>query len=193
VEGDSAMGFLLKVRDPAKVGAYPLRGVILNTWDMRPAEVLKNKELSELVAVLNLDINDPDSIDGMTYRNIATLTDSDHDGSGHISPLIIAFFYKFWPRLLEERRIKITRSPIMISSNNKDTKWFYTYEEANEFKQNSKGYSHRYIKGLGSLTEEEYRKIINEPVFDTVLVDDANYFQMMFGGDSNLRKEFMTK
>ena len=37
VEGDSAMGFLLKVRDPDKVGAFPLRGVIMNTWDMKPA------------------------------------------------------------------------------------------------------------------------------------------------------------
>jgi DNA topoisomerase-2 len=193
VEGDSAMGFLLKVRDPSKIGAYPLRGVILNTWDMKPAEVLKNKELSELVAVLGLDISDPDSVDSMTYQSIATLTDSDHDGSGHISPLIVAFLYKFWPRLLEEKRVKITRSPIMISSNGKDTKWFYTYEEANTFKQNSKGYTHRYIKGLGSLTEQEYSRILNEPVFDTVVVDKSEYFQMMFGNDSNLRKEFMTK
>lgn len=193
VEGDSAMGFLLKVRDPAKIGAYPLRGVILNTWDMKPAEVLKNKELSELVAVLGLDISDPDSVDGMTYQSIATLTDSDHDGSGHISPLIVAFLYKFWPRLLEEKRVKITRSPIMISSNGKDTKWFYTYEEANTFKQSSKGYTHRYIKGLGSLTEQEYSRILNEPVFDTVVVDQSEYFQMMFGNDSNLRKEFLLK
>lgn len=95
VEGDSAMGFLLKVRDPSKIGAYPLRGVILNTWDMKPSEVLKNKELSELVAVLGLDISDPDSVDNMTYQTVATLTDSDHDGSGHISPLIVAFLYKF--------------------------------------------------------------------------------------------------
>ena len=193
VEGDSAMGFLLKVRDPAKIGAYPLRGVILNTWDMKPADVLKNKELSELVAILGLDINDPDSIDSMTYRNVATLTDSDHDGSGHISPLIVAFFYKFWPRLLEEGRIKVTRSPIMISANNKDVKWFYNYEDANEFKQNCKGYTHRYIKGLGSLTESEYNSVINKPVWDTVVVDDVSYFQMMFGNDADLRKGFMTK
>lgn len=193
VEGDSAMGFLLKVRDPSKIGAYPLRGVIMNTWDMKPSEVLKNKELSELVAILGLDINDPDSIDNMTYQNIATLTDSDHDGSGHISPLIVAFFYKFWPRLLKEKRLKITRSPIMISSNGKETKWFYTYDEANSFKQQSKGFTHRYIKGLGSLTETEYDRIINQPVWDTVTVDDVSYFQLMFGSDSNLRKEFMTK
>lgn len=192
VEGDSAMGFLLKVRDASKLGAYPLRGVIMNTWDMKASEVLKNKELSELIAILGLDINDPNSVDNMTYRGVATLTDADHDGSGHISPLIVAFFYKFWPRLLKEKRIHITRSPIMISTNGKDTKWFFTYEEANEFKANCKGYTHRYIKGLGSLTEEEYDRVINDPVLDTVTVDDANYFQVMFGGDAQLRKEMMT-
>ena len=192
VEGDSAMGFLLKVRDSNKLGAYPLRGVIMNTWDMKASEVLKNKELSELVAILGLDINDPNSVDNMTYGGIATLTDADHDGAGHISPLIIAFFYKFWPRLLTEKRIHVTRSPIMISTNGKDTKWFFSYEEANEFKSTSKGYTHRYIKGLGSLTESEYDRVINNPVLDTITVDDANYFQIMFGNDVSLRKEIMT-
>ena len=191
VEGDSAMGFLLKVRNPNKVGAYPLRGVIMNTWDMKPADVLKNKELSELVSVLGLDINNPNSIDDMTYQDIATLTDADHDGIGHISPLLIAFFYKFWPRLLTEKRVKITRTPIMISTKGKEVKWFYTYEEANEFKSNEGGWKHRYIKGLGSLTEDEYSTIINEPVYDTVTVDDAGIFQMMFGKESQLRKDYM--
>ena len=191
VEGDSAMGFLLKVRNPDTVGAFPLRGVIMNTWDMKPADVLKNKELSELVAVLGLDINDPDSVSDMTYKYVATLTDADHDGIGHISPLLIAFFYKFWPRLLHERRIKITRTPIMISSKGSAVKWFYTYEDASEFKTNYGDWKHRYIKGLGSLTEEEYDVIINKPIYDTVTVDDASIFQMMFGKDANLRKEFM--
>lgn len=191
VEGDSAMGFLLKVRDPNKVGAYPLRGVIMNTWDMKPADVLKNKELSELVSVLGLDITNPNSVDNITYENIATLTDADHDGIGHISPLLIAFFYKFWPRLLLEKKVKITRTPIMISTKGSDTKWFYTYEEATEFKANNAGWKHRYIKGLGSLTEEEYDTIINKPVYDTVTVDDASMFQMMFGKDSQLRKDYM--
>lgn len=191
VEGDSAMGFLLKVRDPNKVGAYPLRGVIMNTWDMKPADVLKNKELSELISVLGLDITDPNSVDNMTYSNIATLTDADHDGIGHISPLLIAFFYKFWPRLLSEKRVKITRTPIMISTKGKDVKWFYTYEEASEFKSKESGWKHRYIKGLGSLQEDEYHTIINQPQYDTVTVDDAGIFQMMFGKDSVLRKEYM--
>ena len=191
VEGDSAMGFLLKVRDPNKVGAYPLRGVIMNTWDMKPADVLKNKELSELVSVLGLDITDPNSIDDMTYKHIAILTDADHDGIGHISPLLIAFFYKFWPRLLLEKKVKITRTPIMISTKAKLVKWFYAYEEASEFKSNQSGWKHRYIKGLGSLQEEEYSTIINQPVYDTVTVDDAKTFEMMFGKESQLRKDYM--
>lgn len=191
VEGDSAMGFLLKVRDPNKVGAMPLRGVIMNTWDMKPADVLKNKELSELISVLGLDITNPNSVDDMTYGNIATLTDADHDGIGHISPLLLAFFYKFWPRLFSEKRVKITRTPIMISTKGKDVKWFYTYEEASQFKSTESGWKHRYIKGLGSLQEEEYSVIVNEPVYDTVTVDDAGIFQMMFGKDSTLRKEYM--
>jgi DNA topoisomerase-2 len=191
VEGDSAMGFLLKVRDPNKVGAYPLRGVIMNTWDMKPADVLKNKELSELISVLGLDITNPNSVDYMTYKHIAILTDADHDGIGHISPLLIAFFYKFWPRLLLEKKVKITRTPIMISSKAKDVKWFYAYEEASKFKSDQAGWKHRYIKGLGSLQEDEYSTIINEPVYDTVTVDDAKTFEMMFGRDSQLRKDYM--
>lgn len=192
VEGDSAMGFLLKVRDPNKIGAYPLRGVIMNTWDMKPSDVLKNKELGELVAILGLDINDPDSVDNMTYGGVTTLTDADHDGIGHITPLIIAFFYKFWPKLFEKNKIHIMRSPIMISTNGKDVKWFYDYDFANEFKDTSKGYTHRYIKGLGSLTESEYDRVLNQPSLDTVSIDDATLMQMMFGNDSDLRKDFMT-
>lgn len=191
VEGDSAIGFCLKVRDANKLGAYPLRGVIMNTWDMKPADILKNKELSELIAILGLDINDPDSVDTMQYKDISTLTDADHDGAGHITPLLIAFFYKFWPRILSEGKMHIIRSPIMISTNGKDTKWFFTYDEANEFKETCKGYSHRYIKGLGALTEEEYSRVINDPVLDTVSIDDGEYLQMMFGSDSQLRKDFM--
>ena len=128
----------------------------------------------------------------MTYQSIATLTDADHDGIGHISPLLIAFFYKFWPRLLNERRVKITRTPIMISTKGDKVEWFYTYESASKFKTgNQSGWKHRYIKGLGSLQESEYDKIINEPVYDTVTVDDIKIFEMMFGRDAALRKTYM--
>lgn len=192
-EGDSAIGFLIAVRDPKTVGGLPLRGVPLNTWDMKPADVLKNKELSEIIAVLGLDINDPDSVDNMYYKNIATLADADMDGN-HISALLLAFFYRFWPRLITERKVHLTRTPILISTKGKDVKWFYSYGDANAFKQSDKsaGYKHRYIKGLGSLTEEEYHSIINQPVFSTIDVDNDTWFEVMFGGDPQPRKEWLS-
>jgi DNA gyrase/topoisomerase IV subunit B len=189
-EGQSASGFCIKVRDPKLHGMYPLRGKVMNIWDMKPAEVLKNKELSELVAVLGLNINDPDSIDHMDYKHVAILADADKDG-GHIAALLVTFFYKFWPRLLHEGHILITRTPIMISIKGSDTKWFYTYNGADEFKRDNNGYSHRYIKGLGSLEEDEYSVILNDPTMDVITVDDVEVFEMMFGGDSSSRKEFM--
>jgi len=189
-EGDSAMGFLLKVRDPKTVGGFPLRGVVMNTFDKKPADVLKNKELSELIAVLGLDINDPNSVDNMDYAKIATLADADHDGN-HISGLLLAFFYKYWPRLFEEERIAITRTPIMISTKGKETKWFYSYDEARKFKNTTSGWHHRYIKGLASLTEEEYDVIINQPRFDVIQIDKPKWFDVMFGKDSEPRKQWL--
>jgi DNA gyrase/topoisomerase IV subunit B len=191
-EGDSAMGFLLKVRDPKAVGGFPLRGVVKNTWDQKPADVLKNKELSELIAVLGLDINNPDSIDQMDYLNIATLADADHDGN-HITGLLLAFFYRFWPRLFEESRVHVTRTPIMISTKGTETKWFYTYNNARDFKNKNSGWKHRYIKGLASLTEDEYDKIINDPVFSTIEIDNPSWFEVMMGDSSEPRKQWLRK
>lgn len=189
-EGDSAMGFLLKVRDPKTVGGFPLRGVVMNVFDKKPAEVLKNKELSELIAVLNLDINDPNSVDNMDYAKIATLADADHDGN-HISGLLLAFFYKYWPRLFTEGRISITRTPMMISDKGSNVKWFYNYDDARKHKSGTSGWHHRYIKGLASLTEDEYDSIINNPKFDVIEIDNDKWFNVMFGKDSEPRKQWL--
>lgn len=193
VEGDSALGFALKVRDPKKVGMYPLRGVVMNTWGMRPVDVLKNKELSELTAILGLDVTDPDSVDNMTYGSISTLTDADHDGE-KIATLLCAFFYKFWPRLFDEGKFRIIRSPIMIttpSGKKQSDVWSFGYKEAENNKQKHASGTHRYIKGLASLTEDEYSRIINQPVFSVISIDDPKYFEIMFGNDSAPRKTFM--
>jgi DNA gyrase/topoisomerase IV subunit B len=190
-EGQSASGPCIKVRDPKMHGMYPLQGVVMNTWDLKPVDVLKNKELSELVAVLGLNINDPNSINNMNYKTVAVLVDADHDGTGHIFPLLVAFFYKFWPKLFQLGKVQMIRTPIMIASKGKDVKWFYTYTDAEQFKAKQSGYNIRYIKGLGSLQEGEYATILNEPVIDVISVDDPQLFEMMFGNDTAGRKLFM--
>lgn len=191
-EGDSASGFGVNVRDEARHGFLPLRGVIPSVWSMTPTKVLENKELKAIIASVGLDISDPDSVDSTYYRDICILVDADHDGMGHISPLLIAFFYKFWPRLFEEGRIHIVESPILITKDkNNGVIWSYTYDEANRVKkENPKAYF-RYIKGLASLEESEYDLLINQPRLRTVSIDDPEMFEVMFGDDTQLRKDLI--
>lgn len=194
VEGDSALGPSAVVRDPKKHGFFPLRGVLMNVWEKTHSQAISNKEISELVAVLGLSITDPNSWKRMHYRDIRIMSDADVDG-GKIATLIVALFVRFWPGLVTDGRLSIIRSPVLISSKGKDVKWFYDLNEASDFIAASKGYEHRYIKGLGSLEDEEYRKVIHEPVLDVIRYSPENdkpFLDMMFVKDgSSERKTFM--
>lgn len=192
VEGDSALGPSVQVRDPKKHGFFPLRGVVKNTWELKPSEVLSNKELSDLVAVLGLDITDKDSWTDMNYQNVNIMSDADVDG-GKIATLLVAFFTKFWPGMVDAGRLAILRSPVLISTKGKDVKWFYDLAEAVKFKEEAPGYYHRYIKGLGSLQTEEYQEIIHNPKLDVISLDKEykEYMEIMFGGSADARKVFM--
>ena len=190
-EGLSALGFGCDVRNPDKHGFYPLKGVVMNTWNAPISKIIANQELSDLMAILSLDIRKKDMIGDMHYEEIAIMSDADVDGS-HIAILLIGFFRKYWPSLIEQGKLKWLRTPIMISSKGKDTKWFYSYDDANAFKNVQDGYTHRYIKGLASLRKDEYSKIINDPVFATIDVRDSELLEAMLGDDSNKRKDWIT-
>lgn len=190
VEGDSACSNIINVRNPEKTGAFPLRGVIPNTWDKKPVDVLQNKELSELIAILGLDVRDKDSWKDMTYGTVTIFTDADADGAGHISPLIVCFFYRFWPGLIENGKLSILLSPIQISSKGNKSEWSYDYESAEQFKAKQPTWDHRYIKGLAQLTEAEFDVVINKPKEQFVTVDDVDFMQIMFEGGDH-RKQFL--
>lgn len=191
-EGDSAIGYLLKVRDNSTQGGYPLRGKVLNTWDLNPAKVMENKELFEIMSILNLTIGQP--ADNLTYDYISIMTDADVDGTGSIYPLLLAFFFKYWPELFVRGQILFCKTPVKISScPNKDDVWCYTEEEWHNTKFKGK-WDHRHIKGLGSLTEEEYERVVRNPMFDVVHVDEESeaLLDMLFGGaNADKRKEWM--
>jgi len=91
------------------------------------------------------------------------------------------------------------KTPVMISSNGKQDIWSYSDEEFNKYKSEGKfkkgSWKHRYIKGLGSLEQDEYSRIINDPIMDVIKDEDGNgkdLFQMLFGDDSQLRKDWLT-
>lgn len=166
-EGDSAIGPFIKVRDDKTMGGFPLRGKVLNTWNMPDVDVLKNKEISQMVSIFGVGLGEKTN---PAYDKIAIMTDADADGKGSIFPLMLGFIYKYWPHWYDEGRVHFVRTPEYISTSGKKTVWCYSDEEFRSKDWTGK-WEHRHIKGLGSLTEEEYRQCIQDPVLERVGLD----------------------
>lgn len=189
-EGDSAIGQLRNVRNPKIHGGYALRGKVMNTREMRPLEVVQNKELSELMSILNIKFgekaNRPD------YSKICILTDADVDGQS-IMCLLINFFSN-WPELFETGRVFRVETPIVIARKGKEEKRFYSTAEF--AKEDLSGWNVEYYKGLGSLSEEEYSKAINHPRLMRINLKDRaqlDSLEMAFGANSDVRKTWLMK
>lgn len=137
----------------------------------------------------------------ITYNYIDILTDADVDGTGAIYPLLLSFFSLYWIDLFKYDRVRFTNSPIMIASKGKDDRFYYDESEylAELNTGVLKGYKVRYIKGLGSLNDKEYKKVVQEPRYDIVRLPN-NYnevFDFLYGkstsknGYSKMRQEWM--
>jgi DNA topoisomerase-2 len=193
-EGLSASGMGLSVRDPKYQGFYSLRGKVLNTHDMSAYDILKNKELSELIAIIGLDLNNPSIVDEegnsiLNYGRIAVLTDADQDGAS-IFCLLLMFFSR-WPELFSEGRLCRVNTPLYIArKKGKPDQYFYTSEEYD--KADLKGWTVDYMKGLGSLEKNDYKRaVITEPFMTTITLDDMEKLNMSFGNNADKRKEWM--
>ncbi|UIW11634.1 MAG: topoisomerase II large subunit [Enterobacter phage ENC7] len=186
-EGDSAVGQFIECRNEETQGAFPLRGKPLNTWGMSNSDILKNKELFELMAILNLHPGDSSE---MTYDNIGIMVDADVDG-GDILTLLIAFFSR-WPELFEKKKIRYIRTPIIIAKIGREEKWFYSLDEFTPFRDKAKEV--RYIKGLGSLRKEDYDRVLGDHLkYDTIVLGDEHkdVLELCFGDDSDPRKDWV--
>lgn len=189
-EGDSAIGYLIEVRNRELHGGYPLRGKFMNTWGMSAVDILKNKEAFDICAITGLTIGE--SAEGMNYKNIAIMTDADVDGTGSIYPSLLAFF-SHWPELFEQGRIRFVKTPVIIAQVGKNQEWFYDLPSYDKAKGSLGKHSIRYIKGLGSLTRDEYERVIQEPVYDVVKLPEnwKDLFEMLMGKDASKRKAWM--
>jgi DNA topoisomerase-2 len=192
-EGDSAIASLKEVRTPLIHGGYPLKGVPLNVYGLSNKEILENKELSELMAILGLQFgaSDTETLHNLTYSKIAIMVDADVDGMGFILPILLQFLGK-WEILFEKKIVCLVQSPLKIATKGKTKKYFYTEEEFQKALPTLKGFETRYIKGIGSLKAEEYKMVINdESHFIPIDIDDKKCFDLMFSDNVPDRKEFL--
>jgi DNA topoisomerase-2 len=146
---------------------------------------MKNVEIEELLSIVGLTIGEPAK--KLNYGKIGIFTDSDTDGS-HIFCLLLNLF-SLWPELFKEKRIYRLKAPLFHCKKGKTDKFFYTYEEYAEF--DTTGYTVSYYKGLGSMPEDVYAKVVNDPYLECVTEFDPKILEMAFGDDADGRKEWM--
>ena len=110
VEGDSAGGSAKQARDREYQAIMPLRGKILNTWEVDPNEVLSSQEVHDIAVALGVDPGSED-VKGLRYGKVCILADADSDGA-HIATLLTALFVRHFRKLVTDGRIHVAMPPL---------------------------------------------------------------------------------
>ena len=191
-EGDSARSGFRNGRNPDIQAGYTMRGVPRNVYGLTPVQIMKNEVFNDIVTILGLKWGKEFDINDLNFGKIVISTDADVDGS-KIASLLLLFFNN-WPELIENNIVCRSISPIIISRKGKDCKKFYTLNEFKVEEKNLKGYSHKYAKGLGGLSNQESKEMYQEPKFLYFKKDNLaeSMFRKWFSkGDSETRKDML--
>ena len=114
VEGDSAGGSAKMGRDKESQAILPLRGKVLNTWEVDRDRLFANNEIHDISVAIGVDPhgpNDTPDLSGLRYGKVCILSDADVDGS-HIQVLLLTLFFKHFPKLIEAGHVYVARPPL---------------------------------------------------------------------------------
>ena len=114
VEGDSAGGSAKMGRDKESQAVLPLRGKVLNTWEVERDRLFANTEIHDIAVAIGVDPHGPDDTPDMTglrYGKVCILSDADVDGS-HIQVLLLTLFFRHFPKLIETGHLYVARPPL---------------------------------------------------------------------------------
>ena len=114
VEGDSAGGSAKMGRNKESQAILPLRGKVLNTWEVDRDRLFANNEIHDISVAIGVDPhgpNDTPDLSGLRYGKICILSDADVDGS-HIQVLLLTLFFKHFPKLIETGHVYVARPPL---------------------------------------------------------------------------------
>jgi DNA gyrase subunit B len=204
VEGDSAGGSAKTARNRKYQAILPLRGKILNVEKKTVSKVLENAEIKAMINAFGCGFlqgygNDFD-ITKLNYGKIIIMTDADVDGA-HIATLLLTFFYRFFPDLINEGHIYIAIPPLYRVGEGKNIKYLYSDDELNKYrKTHTKKFTIQRYKGLGEMDADQLYETTMNPetrmlkqVSIDNIIESNQLTQILMGTEVQPRKEYISE
>ena len=199
VEGDSAGGSAKSGRNSEFQAILPLRGKVLNVQKVRLEKALSNNEIVSMIQAIGTGIGDEFDLTKARYHKIIIMTDADVDGE-HICILLLTFFHRFMPQLIEAGYIYVAKPPLYKAAYGKLVKYAYSDDELNAIKAEypDKKFDIQRYKGLGEMDPIQLWETTMDPANRTLVqvhLEDAmiadQTFEKLMGEEVDPRKEFI--
>ena len=179
VEGDSAGGSAKMARNKETQAILPLRGKVLNTWEVDPDRLFANAEIHDIAVALGVDAHKADSVvdlSSLRYGKVVIMSDADVDGA-HIQTLLLTLFFRHFPKLIEHGHVYVAQPPLYridvpAQGKKRPPRRLYALDEgdllAMRDRLEKEGYRPEAIeigrfKGLGEMNPEQLRETTMDP------------------------------